>query len=126
MSSVTSLRSLGSVPQHIAVGTAETNRQLTDSTCLMYSSDMAAFNCLVRERWSAAAACYPADGHRVRGALDRNPVTENRPPARPRAYQSHPDQRPRCAQSGRCPPETESPRYCPATVNAWRRRQTPG
>ena len=43
MSSVTSLRAPGSGPQHIAVGTAETDRQLTDSTRLMYSADMAAF-----------------------------------------------------------------------------------
>ncbi|MET9513805.1 hypothetical protein [Streptomyces sp. NPDC002994] len=40
---MTSLRAPGSGLQHIAVGTAETNRQLTDSTRLMYSSDMAAF-----------------------------------------------------------------------------------
>lgn len=43
MSSVTSLRAPGSGPQHIAVGTAETDRQLTDSTRLMYSSDRATF-----------------------------------------------------------------------------------
>lgn len=43
MSSATSLRAPGSGPQHIAVGSAETNRQLTDSTRLMYSADMAAF-----------------------------------------------------------------------------------
>lgn len=43
MSSLTSLRTPGSGPQHVAVGTAETDRQLTDSTRLIYSADMAAF-----------------------------------------------------------------------------------
>jgi hypothetical protein len=43
MSSVTSLRAPGSGPEHMAVGTAETDRQLTNSTRLMYSADMAAF-----------------------------------------------------------------------------------
>jgi hypothetical protein len=54
MSSVTSLRAPGTGPQHIAVGTAETDRQLTDSTRLMYSADMAAFTA-----WCASAGRRP-------------------------------------------------------------------
>ncbi|MFE9997522.1 hypothetical protein [Streptomyces avermitilis] len=51
---MTSLRAPGSDPQHIAVGTAETDRQLTDSTRLMYSADMAAFIA-----WCASAGRRP-------------------------------------------------------------------
>ncbi|MBT2491374.1 hypothetical protein J7E96_23185 [Streptomyces sp. ISL-96] len=51
---MTSLRAPGSGPQHIAVGTAETDRQLTDSTRLMYSADMAAFTA-----WCASVGRRP-------------------------------------------------------------------
>lgn len=54
MSSVTSLRTPGSRPQNIAVGRAETNRQLTDSTRLMCSADTAAFTA-----WCASVGRRP-------------------------------------------------------------------
>ncbi|MEV6531398.1 hypothetical protein AB0M86_17665 [Streptomyces sp. NPDC051639] len=60
---MTSLRSPGSGLQHIAVGSVETDRQLTDTTRLMYSADMAAFTA-----WCASIGRRP---------LPANPETVN-------------------------------------------------
>ncbi len=53
MSSVTSLRAPGSGPQHIAVGTAETDRLHPPDVFRRHGR----LHCLVRERRSAAASC---------------------------------------------------------------------
>ncbi|MDX3776017.1 site-specific integrase [Streptomyces europaeiscabiei] len=75
----------------------------------MYSADMAAFTAWCASAGQRPLPATPETVTEYVAHLTGNPVAEYRPPARPRVHQSHPDQRPRCAQSAPAP-ETEGAR----------------